>query len=172
MGKLNLPYFQRFLAFLTVFLLEFLKKKNSLHWYFFERNLNLQSEWQKYEFENLTSHRGKLFSGLQGRAKIFERKFKIHMDRKRIRFQIKWHFAVICSMKSCGKKCVYPLGTGCIVIITSNASNASTIGSNGHQRSISEFRKQKTPSFWNVVWRKFFETDIFMEVVNKLTNFN
>ena len=107
MGKLNLPYFQRFLAFLTVFLLEFLKKKNSLHWYFFERNLNLQSEWQKYEFENLTSHRGKLFSGLQGRAKIFERKFKIHMDRKRIRFQIKWHFVVICSMKSCGKKCVY-----------------------------------------------------------------
>ena len=46
--------------FLTMFSSEFLKKKNSLVRHFFERNLNLQSELQKNEFENLTSHRGKL----------------------------------------------------------------------------------------------------------------
>ena len=67
---------------------EFSKKKISLCRHFFERNLNLQSKLQKYEFENLTSHRGKVFSGLQGRAKIFEKEVDIHMDRIRIEFQI------------------------------------------------------------------------------------
>ena len=60
-GKFNLPFFKRFLAFLTMFLLGFLKKKTSLCRQFFERNLNLLSELQKYEFENLASHRGKDF---------------------------------------------------------------------------------------------------------------
>ena len=86
--------------------MEFKKKKNSLHWYFFERKLNLQSKWQKYELENLTSHRGKEFSGLLARAKIFEKGVKMHMERIRIKFQNEWHLVVICSMKNRGKKCL------------------------------------------------------------------
>ena len=50
--------------------------------------MNLQSKWQKYELENLTSHRGKEFSGLLARAKIFEKVEKIHMESIRIEFQI------------------------------------------------------------------------------------
>ena len=50
--------------------------------------MNLQSKWQKYELENLTSHRGKEFSGLLARAKIFEKGEKIHMESIRIEFQI------------------------------------------------------------------------------------
>ena len=49
--------FLQFFIFLTKFLLEFLKKKNSLCRYFFKRNLNLQSELKKNQFEKLTSHR-------------------------------------------------------------------------------------------------------------------
>ena len=41
-----------------------------------------------YEFENLTSHRGKVFLGLLGRVKIFEKEVNIHIDRIRIEFQI------------------------------------------------------------------------------------
>ena len=49
--------FLQFFIILTKFPLEFLKKKNSLCRYFFERNLNLQSELKKNQFEKLTSHR-------------------------------------------------------------------------------------------------------------------
>ena len=44
------PLFWRFFAFLIMFLLEFLKKENSLCRHFFETNLNLQSELQKNHF--------------------------------------------------------------------------------------------------------------------------
>ena len=51
--------------------MEFFEMKKSLQTYFFERNLNLQSKWQKYEFENLTSHKDKEVSELLAGAKIF-----------------------------------------------------------------------------------------------------
>ena len=57
------PLFWRFFAFLIMFLLEFLKKENSLCRHFFETNLNLQSELQKNEFWKSTSHRGKVNLG-------------------------------------------------------------------------------------------------------------
>ena len=57
------PLFWRFFAFLIMFLLEFLKKENSLCRHFFETNLNLQSELQRNEFWKSTSHRGKVNLG-------------------------------------------------------------------------------------------------------------
>ena len=41
---------------LTVFWLEYQKKKHSLHSYFFAKNPNLQSEFKNSDFKNLTSH--------------------------------------------------------------------------------------------------------------------
>ena len=43
---------------MTVFLWEYLKKESSLCTYFFERNLNQQSEFRKNHLEKSTSHRG------------------------------------------------------------------------------------------------------------------
>ena len=54
---LTYPQFFQFLSYLTHFLWEYWKKKDSFFRQFFAGNLNLQSEMQKNHFENLTSHR-------------------------------------------------------------------------------------------------------------------
>ena len=59
--SLTYPLFPWFSLILDVFPSEFWKSENSLCSYFFERNLNLQSELRNSDFEKLTSHRDMLY---------------------------------------------------------------------------------------------------------------
>ena len=49
--SLTYPYFSRFFANLINFQLEYWKNEDSLCSYFFERNLNLQSDFENFDFE-------------------------------------------------------------------------------------------------------------------------